>query len=113
MEIIDLNVWGGRAVAAYGSQGLTAEVLSRTDAVQVTVLRVTAGGVIGRHSAEVDQILLVISGRGSVRSGDGPWEPVEAGKAARWRAGEEHETRADEDLTAYVVESSNLISSVI
>ena len=109
MEIRDLRAGGGRAVTAYGSRGLTAEGLIRADGVSVTVLRVEAGGEVGRHSADVDQLLLVVFGRGSVRGGDGPWESVEAGQVAIWAAGEEHSTRADEDLTAYVLEAPGLL----
>jgi len=69
------------------------------------VLRVAAGGEIGRHPASVDQLFLVIAGRGSVCGGDGVWHPIEAGQAALWAAGEEHTTRADEPLVAIVVET--------
>lgn len=105
MEIKDLRAPGGREITAYGSTGLTAEALIRSDEVALTVLRVAAGGEIGRHPTDVDQFLLVLSGRGSVRSADGPWEPVEAGHLVVWRAGEVHTTRADENLTAYVLET--------
>ena len=104
MEIQDLRWPGGREITAYGSRGLTAEALLRSDEIALTVLRVEAGGEIGRHPTDVDQFLLVLAGRGTVQSGDGPWEPVEAGHLVIWRAGEVHTTRADEDLTAYVLE---------
>jgi quercetin dioxygenase-like cupin family protein len=110
MDIKDLRGAGGRVVTAYASKGLTAEALVRSDAVSVTVLRVAAGGEVGRHSADVDQLLLVVFGRGSVRGGDGPWEPVEAGQIALWPAGEDHATRADEDLTAYVLEAAGMLN---
>jgi quercetin dioxygenase-like cupin family protein len=109
MEIKDLRGSGGREITAYGSRGLTAEALIRSDGAALTVLRVAAGGEIGRHPTEVDQFLLVLSGRGSVRSGDGPWVPVEAGQLVIWAAGEDHTTRADENLTAYVLEAPGLL----
>ena len=112
MEIRELRGAGGRAIAAYGSVGLTAEALVRTDAAAVTVLRVAAGGEIGRHPAPVDQAFVVVGGRGSVQGGDGPWQPVEAGQVVLWRAGEEHATRAVEDLTAFVVEGPGLFRPV-
>jgi quercetin dioxygenase-like cupin family protein len=109
MEIKDLRGRGGREITAYGSSGLTAEALVRSDGAALTVLRVAAGGEIGRHPTDVDQFLLVLFGRGSVRSGDGPWEPVEAGQLVIWAAGEVHTTRADENLTAYVLEAPGLL----
>jgi quercetin dioxygenase-like cupin family protein len=109
MEIKELRGSGGREITAYGSSGLTAEALVRSDGVALTVLRVAGGGEIGRHPTDVDQFLLVLFGRGSVRSGDGPWEPVEAGQLVIWAAGEVHTTRADENLTAYVLEAPGLL----
>ena len=100
---------GGQAVTAYGSRGLRAEAQVRYEGEALTVLRVAAGGEVGRHPADVDQFLLVVAGRGSVQSGDGPWEPVEAGHLVMWRAGEVHTTRADDEMTAYVLEAPGLM----
>lgn len=108
MEIRELRGAGGRPVTAYGSVNLTAEALIRADAAAVTVLRVAAGGEIGRHEAPVDQMFVVVAGRGSVQGGDGGWQPVEAGQVVQWRAGEQHTTKAAEDLTAFVVEAPRL-----
>lgn len=110
MDIIDLRLWGGHPVDAYGSQGLTAEIVARTEAAQVTVLRVSEGGLIGRHTADTDQLLLVVSGRGSVQGEDGAWRPIGPGRLALWKAGEAHATHADSDLTAYVIESPGLLA---
>ncbi|MEV4351679.1 cupin domain-containing protein [Actinoplanes sp. NPDC049596] len=105
MKIQDLLQPGGRDVPAYGSAGLTAEALLRAEGVAVTVLRVAAGGRIGRHPAMGDQMLLVVAGRGRVRSGDDPWQPVGPGQVVRWPDGEDHTTEADEDLVCFVVET--------
>jgi quercetin dioxygenase-like cupin family protein len=108
MEIFSFDVSAGRAVSPYGSVGLTAQKLVRGEAVEVTVLHVAAGGAIGPHPAPVDQLFLVTAGRGSVRGGTGEWQPVRAGQAVLWRAGTDHATRADEDLTAVVIEMPEL-----
>ena len=76
----------------------------RGEQAAVIVLHVAAGGEIGRHPAPVDQLLVVVSGRGRGQSGYGPWAELGAGQAVVWRTGEQHTTRADEDLTALVVE---------
>ncbi|MEU4240372.1 cupin domain-containing protein [Actinoplanes sp. NPDC026619] len=108
MEIFSFEVSAGRAVDAYGSVGLTAQKLVRGEAVHVTVLHVAAGGRVGRHPAPVDQLFIVTAGRGAVQAGDGDWQPVGAGQAVVWRAGAEHATRADEDITAVVVEMEDM-----
>jgi quercetin dioxygenase-like cupin family protein len=110
VDIRNLRQPGGRPVPAYESVGLTAEALARGESVAVTVLRVEAGGRIGRHPAMGDQMLLVVAGRGRVRSGDGPWHPVAVGDVVRWRDGEDHTTEADDDLTAFVVEAPGLLN---
>jgi quercetin dioxygenase-like cupin family protein len=114
VEILDLREPAGRPITAYGSAGLTAEHVLRGAHTAVTVLRVTAGGEIGSHPASGDQFFFVVAGRGEVRSGkaegDGEWQAIGAGQAALWRDGEEHSTRAAEDLTALVVEADGLIS---
>jgi quercetin dioxygenase-like cupin family protein len=96
VEILDFSLPAGRPVRAHGSVGLTAQALVRSDAVAVTVLRVEAGGEIGRHPAVVDQLLVIVMGRAAVQAGDGLWQEIRAGQAAVWRAGEEHSTRAAE-----------------
>jgi quercetin dioxygenase-like cupin family protein len=108
MEILDLRVPAGVPVPAFGSTGLTAEHVLRGGTTAVTVLRVAAGGEIGRHPAVGDQLFFVVAGRGAARSGDEPWRPIEAGQAALWRSGEDHTTRAEADLTALVIESEDL-----
>jgi quercetin dioxygenase-like cupin family protein len=105
VEIFDFREASGRPVEAHGSIGVLARAVVRGEQAAVTVLHVEAGGEIGRHPAPVDQLLVVVSGRGRVQSGSGPWVDVGVGQAAAWRAGEEHVTRADEDLTALVVET--------
>ncbi|WP_199516894.1 cupin domain-containing protein [Nucisporomicrobium flavum] len=104
MEIVSFDGPAARPMEAFGSVGVTAQVLFQGDAAVVTVLRVAAGGEIGRHPAPVDQLLVVTRGRGAVRAGDGDWQSVRAGQAVVWRSGEEHTTRADEDIEAVVVE---------
>lgn len=108
VQMLDFGEPAGRAVSAHGSVGLTAQALVRSDSVAVTVLRVAAGGEIGRHPAVGDQLFTVVSGRGAVQGGDGVWHDIGAGQAAVWRAGEEHVTRADEDIVALVIEMPSI-----
>ena len=91
---------------------MTAQPLVRADQVEVTTLRVAAGGEIGRHLAPVDQLFVVVAGSGLVCGDDEVWHPIGTGEAALWTAGEEHTTRAEADLTAVVVEMADLAHSV-
>jgi quercetin dioxygenase-like cupin family protein len=104
VQIMSFDDSAGRAVEAYGSVGVTAQALFRAEAVAVTMLRVAAGGEVGQHPAPADQLLLITEGHGVVRAGGGAWESVGAGQMVLWRAGEEHTTRALDDITAVVIE---------
>lgn len=104
MQIIAYGARPGTEVTRFGSTGVRFSPLTRTDQGGVAVMRVAAGGEIGRHPATVDQLFVVVSGRGSVCGADGVWQTIEPGQAALWVAGEMHSTRADELLVAIVVE---------
>jgi quercetin dioxygenase-like cupin family protein len=80
----------------------------RDENINVGVLHVAAGGEIPRHPATVDQLLMVVSGSGEVCGEDGEWRPIRAGQGAVWAGGEQHTTRADEQLTALVIELAGL-----
>jgi quercetin dioxygenase-like cupin family protein len=108
MRIFDFGPEEGREITSFDSQQLRGLGLVRSDALSVTALHVGAGGEIGRHPAVVDQLFLVVSGQGAVCGDDGNWQPIAAGQAAVWTAGEQHTTRADEPLTAIVVEMREL-----
>ena len=97
-----------REVAAFESRGLRAAGVVRNDGFTVDVLHVSADGQIGHHPAVGDQLFLVVSGRGAVCGEDGVWQPIAAGQAAVWSAGERHGTRAAEPLVAVVVEAAAL-----
>jgi quercetin dioxygenase-like cupin family protein len=105
MRIIDCGPQEAREVANFDSRGLRAVGLIRGDALAVTVLHLAAGGLIGRHSAVADQLFVVVTGSGQTCGGDGVWQPITAGQAALWSAGEAHSTRAEEPLTAVVIEA--------
>ncbi len=102
----------GRSIDAYASVGVTlaplTQPLARSAAFQAACFRLEPGGRIGRHPATVAQLLAVVEGGGWVSGADGQEHPIEAGEAAFWEAGEEHETRTDSGLTAIVLEAPEL-----
>ncbi len=77
-------------------------------ALQAAVFRLGAGGCLARHPASVPQLLAVIDGEGWVSGANGEREPIVAGEAVFWDAGEEHETSTETGLTAVVVEGERL-----
>jgi quercetin dioxygenase-like cupin family protein len=89
-------------------EGVTIAPLSSPGAVQAAIFRLAPGGRIARHPATVPQILAVLEGDGLVSGGDGAFQPIAAGEAVFWSAGEEHETVSDRGLTALIVEGEGL-----
>lgn len=71
----------------------------------VSVIRLGADGVVGRHPAVVDQLFCVIEGEGWVSGANGARVRVRAGQAAHWSAGEDHESGSENGMTALVVEA--------
>jgi quercetin dioxygenase-like cupin family protein len=108
VEILSFDRGHGHEITAHGSTGFAVQALVRAPGVAVTVLHVAAGGEIGRHPAPVDQLLLITAGRGRVQGGEGEWHEVKTGDAVRWKAGEQHVTRADESITAVTIEMPDL-----
>jgi quercetin dioxygenase-like cupin family protein len=76
--------------------------------VQAAIFRFAPGGRLVRHPATVPQILAVLEGSGWVSGADGTIEPIAAGEAVFWSAGEEHETRTDEGLAALILEGDGV-----
>ena len=92
--------------------GVTVAPLSRSifhgSPFQAAVFRVAPGGRIARHPATYPQILAVLDGSGSVSGHSGVDEPIEAGEAVFFHAGEEHETKTADGLTALIIEGDGL-----
>jgi quercetin dioxygenase-like cupin family protein len=82
--------------------------LARGAPVQAACFRLAPGGRIARHPASVPQILAVIEGSGWVSGSDGREEPIEAGIAVFWEAGESHETRTDDGMTTIILEGEGV-----
>jgi quercetin dioxygenase-like cupin family protein len=76
--------------------------------VQAAIFRLARDGRIARHPATVAQILAVLEGAGRVSGADGELQPIEAGEAVFWSAGEEHETQTEDGMTVLVLEADGL-----
>jgi quercetin dioxygenase-like cupin family protein len=84
--------------------GVSIAWLLRDADCRAGIFRIDAGGRIARHPAAGRQLLAVLDGTGVVSGGDGADVAVAAGDAVVWEAGEEHETRSDDGMTALIVE---------
>lgn len=105
MRPVDCASVPGEAIESFGSTRFTA--LAHASNARVTLCRLEAGGLIGRHRAPIDQLFVVISGSGIVSAGSTTLE-VAGGQAVLFHAGEDHGTRSPHGLCAVVVECPGL-----
>jgi quercetin dioxygenase-like cupin family protein len=101
-----VDLGGERDVTAPGS--VSARVRRLASDAHVVVIEVGPSGLVARHPAVVAQLFVVVRGSGWVSGSDGEREPIEAGEAVLWEAGEEHESGSEMGMTAVVVEAESL-----
>jgi quercetin dioxygenase-like cupin family protein len=109
MRLVRFAAEDARPIEAHRSTGFSISPLSSSPGASFqAIIRLEPGGRIGRRPAVGAQMLAVVSGAGVVSGGDGVEHVVGVGDAAVWEAGEEHETRTDDGLTAVVIEADGL-----
>jgi quercetin dioxygenase-like cupin family protein len=107
MHVISLRDLATRSIADFGSEGFG--IVPMSPGAHVVVCTLSPGGRIGRHSAVVDQCLVVVEGDAEVSGEDGISHVIHPGSVALWDAGESHETRSQSGLTALIVEGDGLV----
>jgi quercetin dioxygenase-like cupin family protein len=110
MEILELEAAEGRLINRFDSRGARHVAVARLEGRGgISVIRLAADAVLGRHPAIVDQLFYVVQGDGWVAGHDGTQTPIRAGQAAYWTAGEEHESGTDGEMTALVIEAETCV----
>lgn len=110
MKVFELEAASAHEITQYGSEQASATPLTLPEGdAHVVRIRLGAGGVLGRHAGQVDQLFVVVEGEGFVSGADAEPTPVAAGTAIYWPAREEHETRTEHGLTAIVIESPRIV----
>lgn len=98
-----------RAMPSFGSRGVTVARVAQSPASAATLIRISPAGLLGRHRAPVDQVVLVIGGAGWVAGPDDIPETVTAGDIVRWSAGELHAAGSERRLTLLAHEARDLV----
>jgi quercetin dioxygenase-like cupin family protein len=102
-----LDAGRGRRIESFESVDASVRGVSR-NVLQVVLIEVGPGGMVGRHPAGPHQLFAVVSGSGWVSGADGEREPVSGGDVVVWEPGEEHESGSDEGMRALVVEAESI-----
>ncbi len=108
MEIINFGQNPAKRVTHFGSDFLMTPVLHVVGSAQVSQMTLLPGGMVGLHQAVSAQLLIVIDGKGWVRTQESDPIFVSAGDGILWAAGERHETRTDSGLKALVFEAEQM-----
>ncbi len=109
MKIIQLEELEGNQITHYGSRKASiARIAHLTRLTELNAIIIKPGGLLGYHPAEGPQFFIVIKGRGWVRAENGPRLPIQAGQAAFWMPGEEHESGSDTGMTVLVIEGDTV-----
>jgi quercetin dioxygenase-like cupin family protein len=104
VRVLSLEGFPSRPNDSHGSKGFSVGAIGLTADAHLVVVRLKAGGVIGRHPAQGRQLLAVLVGDAIVSGSYGDPVVIGPGQAAVWEPYEEHETRSETGLTAFVVE---------
>ncbi|SDS06137.1 hypothetical protein [Microlunatus soli] len=105
MRILDLGTAELHPVHRFDSNGfMIGKITAAAGPTRISQLRLAPGGVVGRHPAVQDQLLIPLQGDALVTGSDGAQSSIAPGRAAAWTDGEQHETRTTAGLWALVVE---------
>ncbi|MFC7439690.1 cupin [Laceyella putida] len=109
MRIFRFNTHLAKRIDKFDSQNaFVCPVLRTNGFVQVGCFFVQPEGRIGMHPAVTNQLLMVVQGKGWVRSNTSAPVFVEMGDAIYWEEGEWHEAGSDDGMMAFVWEGKTL-----
>lgn len=103
----------GKKVTHFNSDFIMSRIVTTDRPAQIGFMHLEENGIIGFHQAVVPQLLLIINGEGWVRGKEATKFFVKAGDAVFWEKGEWHETTTEKGLTAFVIESEQLMPSLL
>jgi quercetin dioxygenase-like cupin family protein len=114
MRILRFDDEVSREISQYGSVGLTLAPLAvGAGDIHIVCMRLAPGGHVGAHQAAGPQLFGVTHGEGWVQGGvagvlDDERQPIRAGYAALWEAGEWHAAGTPTGMMALVIEGPTL-----
>jgi mannose-6-phosphate isomerase-like protein (cupin superfamily) len=110
VKVIDFRVGHSRPVERDESrESAFAPIAATVGEGHLGCMYIGPNGRLGRHRTLQTQLFCVVSGEGAVSGGDGVFTPIEAGQAALWDAGEEHESSSVTGMTVLVLEVTSSI----
>jgi quercetin dioxygenase-like cupin family protein len=112
MEIYQFKKETGKKITKFNSDFVMSRITQTQKPAHIGCMHLDENGIIGYHQAVVPQLLLIVSGEGLVRGETDEFIKVQSGEAVFWEKDEWHETKTDTGLTAIVIESEELTTSL-
>lgn len=113
MKIYQFTKEAGKKITKFDSDFVMSRIAKTEKTALIGCMYLDENGVIGFHQAVIPQLLLIVSGEGWVRGEMDEYTKVHSGEAVFWDKGEWHETKTDTGLTAIVIESEELSTSLL
>ncbi|SEM84481.1 hypothetical protein SAMN04489762_1187 [Terribacillus saccharophilus] len=113
MEIFKYTKEFGKHITQFDSDFTMTRIGRLEKTTHVGCMYLEKNGNIGNHQAITPQLLLIISGQGYVKGKENAFTEVSTGHAIFWDKGEWHETKTVNGMTALVIESEDLSSSLL
>jgi quercetin dioxygenase-like cupin family protein len=112
MEIYQFKKETGKKITKFNSDFVMSRITQTQKPAHIGCMHLDENGIIGYHQAVVPQLLLIVNGEGLVRGETDEFIKVQSGEAVFWEKDEWHETKTDTGLTAIVIESEELTTSL-
>ncbi|KGR78009.1 cupin domain-containing protein [Ureibacillus manganicus] len=112
MKIYQFSQEVGKKISHYNSNFIMSRITQTEKVTRIGCMYLEGNGIIGYHQATVPQLLLILSGEGTVRGEQEEYVKVKPGDAVFWEKDEWHETKTEQGLTAIVIESEELNPSM-
>lgn len=110
MKIFSFGKDHAHPISNFGSKdSFFTKMVKHDNTVHLGCVHIGQDGSIGEHEAPVDQLFIVIQGKGWVTGKEGVAYEILPGYAAFWEAGEVHSSRSEQGMTAMILESSGLL----
>lgn len=113
MKIYQFTKEAGKKITKFDSDFVMSRITQTEKAAYIGCMYLEENGLVGYHQTVVPQLLLLVSGEGWVRGETDEYTKVHSGEAVFWDKDEWHETKTGTGLTAIVIESEELSTSLL
>jgi quercetin dioxygenase-like cupin family protein len=106
MKLVELST---KELNDFGSVGVAMAAVPATSTAgqfRVHIAGIEAGGTIGAHPTQTWQLFVVVIGTCRVAGRDADAVVVQPGQAVLWAPGEQHQSWADTDVVALIIQST-------